>query len=252
MKKLLPLLLVLPLVFFGFGCEENPEEPETVAPSAPRNFTITAGADEESLELSWSPPSEGEVTGYYIYFNDEIIDSVETGLSYTHTPDQLGNYQVAAYNDEYIGEKTPEISTELVTGESQEIWRMDDPSPEHPSGYGWNEDGSGTAYSMSGTANQPYVDLYFDTDNTLNSPDNLGAGWRTTAIALVAETYNNIELAPATGYYNMEDVALNGVYILQIQDGNYIKLQITGWDTVTNKITFKYGFQTIPNFRRMK
>lgn len=68
------------------------EEP----PSAPRDVTGETTADGKFL-LTWQPPAEGEVDGYRIYENGELVADVDVE-SYLATPQAAAAYSVTAYN----------------------------------------------------------------------------------------------------------------------------------------------------------
>ncbi|MBN2543866.1 hypothetical protein JXI42_13485 [bacterium] len=252
MKKFLTLLLVLALASFLFlGCEEDTGE-EVIG--APTGLTITAGGNETSLVLTWTAPSTGTAEKYLIYFEGDLIDSVDAPTTTkTLTPNALGEYKVSAVSEDgEEGNKSGGSSTELVEQISQgPIYWISDPSPTHPSAYGWTTDGSGATYSAQ-EANQGSVDFYLDADFDIASPSR--TTWsnpHTTGMKLAGTSYADVTLADASGYVDYEEVVNGGTYFFWVHDSYYVKLQITAYDAVNHSITFKYGFQRIANFRRL-
>ncbi len=257
MKKLLTFLGIFSLAVFFFGCEEEPTDPDTLAP--PTNLTLAvAGSDSLSLKLSWDASTD-TVDGYLVYFEGDVIDTVAAtkSLTYTDTPTALGEYKIKAYKGSKLSDPVTE-SSELEEDTNQgEVYWTGDTNPDHPSGYGWVSDGTGKAYSLTsgkGWTNTDKVDFvldYYDKKSTLmiRSPDDYNTAFdHTTGVAHnISWTYDIAE-APV-GYGNYEDVVDGGTYVLWVHGKYYVKMKVTA--TATD-ITFKYGFQKIAGFRRLK
>ncbi len=258
MKKLLPFLGVLSLAVFFIGCEEEePTEPTKLAP--PTNLTIAvAGADSLSLTLTWDASAD-TVDGYLVYFEDDVIDTVTAtkSLTYTDTPTSLGDYKVTAYKGNKESDPTSKVSSQLVEVINQgPVYIV--PSPLGPSGYGWASDGTGSTYSLGTVDNRQNtdkVDFVFDSDTTLTNPHTFDADFEhVTGIAYNDTwTYDNLTEAPSSGFMAFKDVVDGGTYILWIHGKYYVKIKITvGTESGWPKTTFKYGFQKIAGFRRLK
>ena len=58
-------------------------------------------------------------------------------------------------------------------------------------------------------------------------------------------------VAPQSGYTSSQNAVVQGVYVLYLESGHYLKLEITDYDPMMHSIRFKYGFQKIPGFRRL-
>ncbi len=256
MKKLLTFLGIFSLAVFFFGCEEEPTDPDTLAP--PTNLTLAvAGSDSLSLKLSWDASTD-TVDGYLVYFEGDVIDTVTTtkSLTYTHIPTALGEYKIKAYKGSKLSDPVTE-SSELEEDTNQgPVYIV--PSPLGPSGYGWASDGTGSTYSlgtMGNRQNTGKVDFVFDSDTTLTDPHTFDADFEhVTGVAyLDTWTYNNLAEATSSGYMTFQKVVDGGTYVLWLDDKYYAKMEITvGTEGVWSKITFKYGFQTIAGFRRLK
>lgn len=253
-RGLLLLGLFLIALFSFFGCEKKPTEPVVVG--APENFTIVvAGTDSLSLKLSWET-SPTSVDGYIIYFENSPIETT-AALSYTYKPNSLGDYKVTAYKGTTESSPSNTVSTKLVSAINQgPVYWTNDPDPNHPSGYGWSADGSGACYAIAPPQypNKDKIDFIVDGYFDLRNPADLyDPTWHTTGIAYSDQwTYDNLAEAPATGYMNFQDVVAQGTYILWVHGKYYVKLGITGVDEGVHSITFKYGFQKIQGFRRLK
>jgi hypothetical protein len=263
MKRLLPLLgISLLAIFFGCEKEENPVEPTQLAP--PTNLTIeVAGADSLSLTLSWTASTDS-VKGYIIGFKGETIDSTGADtLTYTHTPSSLGEYTVRAYKGNTKSEPISELTTLVEADDQGPVWWFAAPSDTGSSGYGWGEDGTGTCHNFR-NENKPYIDFYMDTVEVVKGSDKMISpdaypGWsdaHETWFYMHTASYDNIDRAPhpdSVNYYNYAEIALNGTYILELQSGNYLKMEVTHRKIEGHhNFVFKYGFQKIPGFRRLK
>ncbi|MBN1756205.1 hypothetical protein JW877_08350 [bacterium] len=252
MKKWLFLLGILILALSLFvGCEEETTE----AIGTPRNLSVSvAGNDSLSIELDWDAPLEGTAAKYLVYFDNVLIDSVDAPATAMElTPTTLGDYRVSAVSDDdEESDKSSAVSTDVVAFMSQgPVYWISDPSPTHPSAFGWNDDGSGTTYSAS-EANQAHIDFYIDADFDIASPSR--TSWsnpNTTGMKLAATGYDNLKIADVSGYGDYEDIVDGGTYLFWVQDAYYVKLQISGYDAVNHNITFKYAFQTVPGYRRL-
>lgn len=254
MRIVTPLAIV-GLVLLIAGCGE--EEPTGPGPtvSAPTDLTITVvPADSLSVQLSWTAPvvaGPADIDGYIVSFAGNVLDTVTTTF-FQHTPTSLGTYSVKAYkgSDESSAiQKSTALHEE--TGEGP-IFYMDDQDPDHPSGYGWDASGNGQTYSVADPANSQFVDLILDEFDNLRSPlDRKGAGWHLTHILVTDSTYANMKVAPTGPYYNLRPAQEGDVYVLQIQSGHYLKLEITTWDAGAHSMRFSFGFQTVAGFRRL-
>lgn len=254
MKKLLPLLGVFLIVSF-FGCGDDAEE----ALVPPSNLSIVvAGSDFLSLKLSWDK-SASEIDGYIIYFDGSPIDTA-TDLTCTHKPTSLGGYKVTAYKEDEESDPTSTISTKLVEDINRGpiYWTGAGSPADAPSGYGWSADGSGQGYKVGASGdrqNTDKIDFIIDSAFDLTQPWEFDNDFEhKTGIAYNSSwSYDNLAEAPQTGYDNFQNVGDGWTYALWVNDKYYVKLTITGVETGTPKsITFKYGFQKIAGFGRLK
>ncbi len=256
MKKILALsILAAFLLITGCGEEE--------ALTAPENFTISAANDEISVVLDWDAnPSGEEVDGYYIYFNDDIIDST-TNATYTHDdPMETGIYYVTAYRGEDESESSDEMSTVPVIDAGSELAEIGVPDEE--SGYGWSTStGQGTKYSMADATYAGSIDFYF-TDwavgysgmYEIDSPSRVtldpGAvhlqgttGWRITGFNELTEGFDDVTVLPTTGYDTFIVLGTNITYGVYTADGHYGMVEVQSWSTTTGMVQIRTAFQTV-------
>lgn len=217
----------------------------------PTNLQMQAvGSDSLSLRLFWDPPGE-PVDGFIVSFMGSVLDTVATS-DYSHVPASLGTYSVKAYRGAYTSTAIETTSTlHEEVGEGPVYWLVD-PDPAHPSGYGWDADGTGSTYSVQ-PMNKDHIDLVLDAVEDLRSPaDTFGGDWHLTGIAYDGSwTYSSMTVAPQSGYSVSQNAILQGVYVLYLESGHYLKLEITDYDPMMHSMKFRYGFQRIPGFRRL-
>lgn len=256
-RGLLILALGIVAVMFIFSGCSNPSE----AIDPPRSLTLTATTDEVGLILSWSASSTSDIDGYRIYLNDVQLTEVETGTTtYTDAdPSELGEYKVVAYRGSEESDPTT-ASSDVVTGTGT-IWVSTDPSPDHPSAFGWSSTGVGSSHSLQETYWED-IDIYLDgADNNLTDPSYLvdSGSWtnanETGVIEVTGGDFDNDTVLPTTGYTQGAEVGEGQVYGLYAMRtgtvGNYIMLRADtfGGD---GQLTFTYKYQKIQGFARVK
>ncbi len=254
MKKLFLLLLAIPfaLVMMGSNCDEPAEEID-----APNAATLVGDATNHlDLIISWSPSSTSDIDGYRVYFNSATTPLWSgTTTSFTHTNPTLGSYDIVAYTGEdesdplsfntadYVFSATgAQIYQFLVSGQ--------------PSGYGWDlSNGTGSSKSFT-SANAAQIDLWYDSDETINSPHAYGSPFENvTGIYTSPTAYESIINAPSvTGvsYNSTQTIGDGFTYCLYIKKGlsygYYGKMEITDYN-LANDITFRWKINTIAKWR---
>ena len=252
MMRIAALLAVAGLLVLVVGCgEEDPTGPGPTIP-APTNLTVQVGGTDTSIRLNWTAPTTAQdIDGYIISLAGNVLDTV-TATTYEHIPTSLGTYSVKSYKGSDHSSAI-QVSTALheETNEGPMYW-LGDSDPLHPSGYGWEADGNGSLYSAN-PGNINYIDMVLDIDIALRSPaDTFGGAWHDTGFrSEVNWTYENMVLAPDGGYIVKEPAGINYVYVLLLESGNYLKLQVLTYDGTAGSITFKFGYQTVVGFRRL-
>jgi len=251
MKKLLILGLFIILLAF-IGCESE------IAIEAPSNLTVkVTGADSLGLAFSWDPSPTSGIDGYRLYWDEDdslMWEGTQTTCALTNPP--IGTFYVTAYKGtKSESDPSNEINTAPVTGTNQgPIYYISDTSPDHPSAYYWNEDGTGSTVALSDTANKYKADMYLDAEDCLASPSILGSNYHTTGFKESSSTFDALETADLTGYTNATTVvSANKVYVLWLTDTKqYVKIEISNYNATTHSITFRYALQKIPGYRRFK
>lgn len=254
MKKLGFIILVALLLTF-VGCES------IVDIEPPSNLTVNvAGDDSLSLAFTWSASPTTDIDGYRLYWNSgtKAEDSIcweGTGTTCTITNPPIGKFYVIAYKGtKSESDPSNEINTApvIVTGQGP-IYYISDPSPTHPSGYYWNQDGTGSTVALSGTDSLK-TDMYLDASDCLASPHIRGAHFNQTGFKESSLTFDALAIADRTNYIaGTTKVAANKVYMIWLTDTKqYVKIEISSYDATTHSITFRYALQKIPGYRRFK
>ncbi|RKZ31758.1 hypothetical protein DRQ36_00855 [bacterium] len=257
MKRYFKFLLVIPLalLLMGGSCEDEPTE----ALDGPDVYTLEADINGIDLKIDWDSSTD-EVDGYRIYFNGDTAPLYEgTASEYTHVNPSLGSYEIVAYFESDESDPLEFNTSNYVTsGTSAEIWRFDVSG--QPSGYGWNlSTGNGEHYNFT-AGNADYIDIYYtnmgEDYHSIASASYYGGSFENvTWINKTSTSFDNLDTAPATptGYYNYEDVEINGTYALCIEktgsDSYFGKMQVTAFDTDNNKVTFRWKFQKVKGWR---
>lgn len=251
MKKLITLgAIALMLMFLvGAACDDDPEE-DLVAPT---NLTYSVASEGTAIVLSWNPSSTPDVT-YSVYLGARLLASDITGTSYTHTFDELGRYDVVAVRE---GEESDPISfsTATVSGTSDYVYAITDPSPTNPSGFGWNTDGTGQSISVS-TGDRSKIDMILGDDGGiyyLDSPDlHIGDG-NVTYFRTGGVVYGDFvqPLLPGdAGYGDAAETHVNNAFYVALERGarvNYAKVQIV--ERSGNSVKFRWEYQRINGLR---
>jgi hypothetical protein len=244
-KKLrwLPLVLLVPALFFLIGCP-NPEEGDV--PNI-TSLTIMADTEGDGIILTWDQITD--IEGY-----DVITPDADTILldwdqnSYTDdSPASTGTYTVYAVDggERGNGSTISSAPTASTSNATVYVWSSADPS-----GFGWNTStGLGTVYNCV-SANTAVVDFYLN-DNTatfdFTSCDEPPYNGDKTSHILNMGTSDFFE-APTTGYYNTESVVSGSYYAIAVQGDYYGKVYVVSASSGTSA-TFSYWFQTIQDLR---
>jgi hypothetical protein len=242
MMKKLTTIVSLGMLLLVCGCGSK----SPWAPSAgPADLTIaSSGLD---ITLDWTAVTGAE--GYYVYFDDAVIDTVTT-CTWTGTPTTLGDFYVIAYKGSDNSPASPTVTTSLVTATGKTIYELNSLGI---SGCGWDTLGVFSTYSMAGADTATKIDIYLDNftaGDTTSACSIVAAsnktGWRNTAID--GPLASDVTTAAATGYANYQ-AADTKWYTLSTDDTRFVKIQVT---TVgTGYITFTYWYQTVKNYRKV-
>ncbi len=223
-------------------------------------LVLTATTNGLGVNLAWTGSTTEDIDGYKVYFNGTIIVDDVTTTSYQHTnPGRLGDYEVVAVRDDEESDPAT-ASSELVEGTSNSIYWMSDPSPDHPSGFGWSKfDGSAIEYTLS-AANHPYIHIVLDSEMDIISPhiELSGVDINNTFFDFIPEGYSSITQAgPCHGeYFDYYGTYIDGevgeAAVVALPDGSdyyYCKMEVTSVNDTDHSITIRWGFQLIPDLR---
>ncbi len=254
MKKFAFLVLAALLLTF-VGCES------VVEIEAPSNLTVNvAGADSLDLAFTWTATSDTTIDGYRLYWNsgtkagDSLLwEGTVTTCTIDNPP--IGKFYVTAYKGtKSESDPSNEINTApvIVTGQGP-VYYISDPAADHPSGYYWNEDGTGSTVALGGSDSLK-ADMYLDASDCLASPSIRGSHFHVTGFKESTSTFDNLDVADQTGYtLGTTAVSANKVYVLWLTDTKqYVKLEVSSYDATAHSITFRYALQTIAGYRRFK
>ncbi|MBN2380021.1 hypothetical protein JXM67_09500 [candidate division WOR-3 bacterium] len=250
------LLAVVATMILGMqGC--NGEE------GAPTNVNISIVNDNEGnpgggIHVTWSAPTEGTPDEYVVYVDGVAQVAVETLEDYVYTP--CAEIQVAAVYGST--EKTASPIDIGAVASTVSVWSVSDPDPNHQSAFGFGSGGSATAYAITGGLHNNDIDFYITSDiriasgsdhiPPLNTKENSASEETGTfdALGIVSPTGQNL-------YFTNLSLTNGGIYGLWLDPNangydasdNFIKAQVTGIDVATEKVDFKFAYQTEAGLR---
>lgn len=254
MKNLIFILFAF-LLLSIIGCES------IVEIEAPSDLTVSvAGSDSLDLVFSWTATPTTNIDGYRLYFNsgtkaeDSLLwEGNATTCTINNPP--IGKFYVTAYKGtKSESDPSNEIDTKPVIVSAQgPIYYISDPSTSHPSGYYWNEDGTGSTVAL-GSEDSLKTDMYLDASDCLASPSNRGSHFHVTGFKESSSTFDNLAVADISGYIaGTTQVGANEVYVLWLTDTKqYVKLEVLSYNATDHSITFRYALQKISGYRRFK
>jgi len=242
---------------------------------APFNISLAA-ADDSTVKISWSVPTDGSPDAYSIYFRglgDTSYSLVaETTVNvYWHNPHgATGAYRVTARfgNETYEGTSTP--GTVPVRTDTTAVAEL---NAAGNSGYGWDrKTGVARTYSMKNAGNRQAVDFYV-TDfkpaasnqlpYSIASPD-MGPGdlggvvpadtWRVSAFTdpLADENAPVPAYAPNL-YFDYVDITRTPCFIgCRTEDGHYALIKVTGVSLDNSWTQVETWFQLVKGLRLMR
>jgi len=252
MKKLLTLTaFALLLAFVGCESEVTLETPDV-------SYTVTdQGA---TLTLTWDEITDAD--GYYIYADGVKIDSVTTTSYDATTPAAL--YEVSAYAGDQESGKD-QIDCGAVETASLIVYGSGDPSPDHPSGFGFNASGTATTYAVSDQSNWPYIDYWIHSvsanEQEFASPHQGGQNGFNDEVNTTKNSgltdYDAAKICDAPGGYTAPTtINANAVYYFWIDPDNdgwgtgndhFGKIQVLGVNGYA--VTLKLAYQPIAGLR---
>jgi hypothetical protein len=242
--KRLTLLLVIASLLIVVGCSE---EVEAINP--PSNLEIVE-ADGLEITIGWDESTTADIDGYIVYLGTNAIDTVGTVAVTNITPLTLGTITLKAYKGDNTSDASNGVMTTVVTASNQTIYDYDITA--QPSGYGWDENGTGTVYNFT-QQDSLVIDIYLDKDFYLASPST----YTKYNTSYIQRASSDVAVAPATGYGNAEYPYEDSIYVVKLpshgpgNDEQYLKLKLT--NVITDSlVTFEYTFQPLEKYLRFE
>ena len=227
MKK--ELAAILTVVIIGAvltltGCNESAVDTPSVS------WQVTQNQD--SIKFTWDAIQDAD--GYIVKYNG-IEDTIQV-TSYT-LGEPTTEVEIVAYKG---SDESDPWTHSFAAVETQNLdwYTRADSDPNHPSGLGFNNDGSVVTISYA-QGDHNAIDFVADNDNSITAIQELdGNVNKYNAVAFSATyDYNTMNMAPETGYTTYEQVVQQGTFaLLKDTDGQkndndiYAKLYVKGID----------------------
>lgn len=278
---LILLILILPILAVNCKLVENPPGATAVT-----NVTLKINSDSTGTQsaaiISWDASADENKTDfsgysvvtYQLDANDNInstFDRVNLSKStHSYIVDSIGtgvrfkSFIFSRLND---GTKSDSVGTIVYAGV---FYRTDGIVDQYQpgdqtqivSGYGWNLQ-TGAGYNIPYLSeNANFIDMQMRQNSSgilvFSSPALFAPGTRTTLFNLVGQGQDAFDLTsldePAAF---SADVDSNNVYLLKLQEGNYIKVWVKAIRFIANavppfyNVIFDYKVQPIPELRAL-
>ncbi len=271
---------VLTLIFFAIlymGCQEEgvpgPSKQNILLdtlnhpPVKNLNYQVVESSSEPGggVRLMWVKPDSAEPDDYVVSVDG--VDLVPVTENYMDVYEPGAKLAVYA---RYGGVKSEPVTANFGAVETAEItvWSINDPSPDHPSGFGFTTDGTAATYLLSMEPEK--VDFYISMGQSGNTPtltapkDHAptpinGEG---NASVIVPLSYDDLVFASLSDYgffITQKPLYSDSVYCLWIDptDNGFTGDDHFGKALVTNiednsgiyEVTFKLAYQKIPGLQ---
>ncbi len=254
MKKVLySAILVGALIVIG-GCSTTTENEILQSPGTLTYQIVDNGY---AIQLSWDAVSDAD--GYYVYFNDAAVDTIDDKDSTTIIVNQIGVYKVAAYKGDLVSDPTNSLDFRPVETSNVTIYDASVYSDTtHPSGAGWDVT-NGTMYVYPLTGHCDVVDLYYYLGkingiqmSQVTCPNSPDSTFFNPVNPLRYTDVDSITVEPALGQFVAN---VNDVYTVKVVTADhhvyYGKLQVVGLNTTDHSITLKVALQTYAGLKRV-
>jgi hypothetical protein len=243
-KNALIVAFAAALLLVGTGCD-------TLVTLDKPNVTYEAINSGAELRLT-------DAESYEITTDDSVYTTTSTSFDVT-SPTSMIEVRAVNGNDE----SDPwTLDCEVVTTASVTVYGKSDPEPTHPSGIGFNTDGTAIGRSLTNQASE----VEFVLDDVANP----GQMWLMSPIAYDPQVnpwgnasqdagaeFDAVTIAPGTGNYNtQQQLAVNGTYAAWLDHNNdsaidatdhFAKLKILSIDGAV--VTVKLAYQKIGGLR---
>jgi hypothetical protein len=246
------LVLALGLVLLGTGCDEL--IPDLTTP----NVTTAAINSGDQLRLTWAPVTDAE--GYKVETDDSTYTTTATTFDLA-TPTKT--ISVLAYNGTTESNKWSLNTTAVITT-TLEVYGISDPSPDHPSSFGFTTDGTAIAYALAQSSNYPMIDFVMDDQAQgsmfFYSPNRYNPVYNDKDNAVAEASGTDFDAATmATGDFFTALGCVQGTLYYFWLDPN-----ANGWDVTDHfgkmkvesvsgaKVTLKLAYQKVPGLTWVK
>lgn len=251
MKKFVAvaLLVVAGFVFMNLDCD--------IPTGEVRNLSYEPLEEGTKAKITWDEPAEGTPDEYVVSVDG--VDQVAVTTTYDMVNIPAKEIKVYAVTS---GTKSTGVTLDfsIVETSNVDVWTVNDPSSEHPSGFGFLNDGTAKAYSVTNNPSDCrfYISMgQSGTTPTLTSPtDHLPNPLNNTygLSKQTSENYDNLNVIDGSGASTQTSLSNNGTYGLIIAEDaiNYSTNDIFGklWVVAMSdegsgiyKFTFKIGYQ---------
>lgn len=239
-------VLALGMLLFSSSCDE------LITDLTTPNVTYTAISNGTQLRLTWAPVTDAQ--GYKVQTDDSTYTTTATTFD-VMTPTKT--ISVFAYNGASESNKWTLNTTAVVTM-TLDVWGNSDPSPDHPSSFGFTADGAAIAYALANSANYPKIDfvmddlaqgsMYFYSPNRYNPVFND----KDNAVAAAAGTDFDAAMSATGDFYTAAPCVDGGLYYF------WLDPNANGWDASDHfgklkvvsmtgaKVTLKLAYQKVP------
>jgi hypothetical protein len=194
-------------------------------------YEVITSSSGGGINISWSAPPTG---GSGCWGNKEaepdsyvvVVDGVD--CFYT----QETQYELNTPGAEIIiyAVYGTAWSTGITVGDFEAIetninvWTTDDPDPNHPSGFGFNPNGTAQTYAVSDPSRANDIDYYIHSGYVLTAPaDHLPTpiNEKGSAASMEDGSYDDLKIVKAPGnYLTQQNLSVNGLYGLWLDDAN--------------------------------
>jgi hypothetical protein len=231
----------------------------------------TLGNQGAGVKLEWAEPYYYEGGGlfscsqrkevypdYYVIYAEGVrIGTTKDNFFYVFNP--CVEVEVRAVWD---GVESGGVVLDLAATETPtlEVFSMDDPDPNHPSGFGFRPTGSVIAYSLSAGTDNDKIDYFIASGLKITSPSERVPAINDKRNTTSIETgdYDNLKVVSPcdNGLYvtsrELENGSLYGLWIDPSADGystddHFAKALVTGIDGY--KVTLRLSYQSVGGLR---